>query len=59
MASVTESTSIESPNTEWAGVAAGSKMLVGDFANAVPANRDKLHTTPRTGRIERASPRLK
>jgi hypothetical protein len=51
MARVTESTNIESPNTEWAGVAAGEKILVGDCANALLANKKKLHPTTARGGI--------
>ena len=37
MANVTESTSIDRPKIECAGVAAGANMLVGDCADPVPA----------------------
>ena len=44
MTSVMESTNIDRPKTERAGVPAGSKMLVGDCAHAVPATKDTLQT---------------
>jgi hypothetical protein len=56
MARVTESTSIESPNSEWAGVAAGSKMLVGDSANPSPPMREELYTAASAARSEIRSP---
>ena len=56
MHSVTDSTSIDSPNTEWAGVAAGSKMLVGDSADPLPARRDEEADTASNARSEISSP---
>jgi hypothetical protein len=44
MTSVTERTSRERPKAVWAGVPAGSKMFVGDCAEAVPIIKDKLQT---------------
>lgn len=40
MARVTESTNRERPKAVRAGVPAGSKMFVGDCAEAVPATKD-------------------
>jgi len=42
MTSVMESTNIERPKAVCAGVPAGSKMFVGDCAEAVPAIKDML-----------------
>ena len=47
MTSVMDRTSIDRPKAERAGVPAGSKMLVGVCAKAVPAIKDALHTAPR------------
>ena len=44
MLTVTESTSMYRLKMECAGVAAGSKILVGDWARAVAAKRDAQHT---------------
>ena len=52
MTSVTERTNSERPKAVCAGVPAGSKIFVGDCAEAVPTIKDKLQTVLHQMRAE-------
>jgi hypothetical protein len=52
MPKVTDSTSIESSNVEWAGVPAGAKMFVGDSRDPLPATREEFCITASKVRSE-------
>jgi hypothetical protein len=53
MLTVTENISMDTLKMECAGVAAGSKMLVGDSARALPAKRKTQQAILRMGKAER------